>query len=245
MVKKYRKGRNGLYVLSKEDIENEAEFLLNKYFKNCLDYSKPTPIELLIEKLGLNIEYKRISEHSEILGAFVFNEGSLEVFDNGKKEKYLFKEKTIIIDTVLVENDDVRLMFTYGHELGHFVTQYNLFHIDCNQLSLFDDKFEEMNAVVCNRSVVNSDTKKELISKEDWQEWQANYFSSCILIPRKTLKKALDKYLKDYDVMKHYAVLDKLDKSQLKELINELSKKYSVSIEMMTNRLRDLKYLSS
>lgn len=44
MVNNYRKGKNGLFILSKQDIENEAECLLNQYFGNCLYNAQPTPI---------------------------------------------------------------------------------------------------------------------------------------------------------------------------------------------------------
>lgn len=244
MFDKFRKGKNGLYILSKNDIEKEAEVLLNKYFGNCLHNAQPTPIEELIEKLGLSIEYKKISSNSEILGAFVFNEGYLDVYDNDLKEKYHFNEKTIIIDTSLVENDDKRLPFTFGHELGHYVTQFNLFHIDNNQMSLFDETTNEQIAVTCNRNFVTSKQKKLLITKEDWQEWQANYFSSSILIPKKTLEKLLSPYLENYDIMSQNAVLDKLNSKELKELICKFSSIYQVSNEMMENRLRDLGYLN-
>lgn len=243
MVNNYKKGKNGLFILSKSDIDNEAESLLNQYYSDCLYTAQPTPIEELIEKVGLRIAYKKISPNSEVLGAFVFNEGYLEVYDNGFNENYLFDEKTIIIDTSMVENDDKRLAFTYGHELGHFVTQYSLFHVDKKQLTLFDLPTDEQVAITCHRNSVSSKNKKELSTKEDWQEWQANYFSSCILIPKLSLNNILAPYLKDYDVMKQEAVLDSLSEGELKDLIDKLSTIYSVSKEMMRNRLNDLGYL--
>lgn len=245
MVNNYRKGKNGLFILSKSDIDNEAESLLNQYYRDCLYNAQPTPIEELIEKIGLRIEYKKISPKSEVLGAFVFNEGYLNVYDNGFNENYLFDEKTIIIDTSMVENDDKRLAFTYGHELGHFVTQYSLFHIDKKQLTLFDVTTDEQVAVTCHRNSVSSNNKKQLSTKEDWQEWQANYFSSCVLIPKVSLKNILSPFLKDYDVMKREAVLDNLSEVELQNLINKLTTIYSVSKEMMKNRLIDLGYLSN
>lgn len=244
MVNNYRKGKNGLFILSKQDIENEAECLLNQYFGNCLYNAQPTPIEDLIENIGLSIEYKKISANCEILGAFVFNKGYLDVYDNDNPEKYLFNEKTIIIDATIAENEDRRLAFTYGHELGHYVTQYSLFHIDSSQLSLFGASENEQVAVICNRNSIGGNLKKELITKEDWQEWQANYFSSSILIPRTSLKKELSSYLENNDIMSQDAALNKLDTNSLNNLIHKLSITYDVSNEMMKNRLIDLGYLN-
>lgn len=245
MVNNYKKGKNGLFILSKEDIDNEAEYLLNQYYSDCLYNAQPTPIEELIEKVGLSIMYKKISPNSEVLGAFVFNEGYLNVYDNGSNENYLFDEKTIIIDTSMVENDDKRLAFTYGHELGHFITQYSLFHIDKKQLTLFDTSTEEQVAITCYRNSISSKNKKVLSTKEDWQEWQANYFSSCILIPKLSLNNILSPYLDNFDVMSQDAVLDKLSSAELTNLIDKLSTVYSVSKEMMKNRLNDLGYLKN
>ncbi len=244
MVNNYRKGKNGLLILSKQDIENEAEYLLNRYFGDCLYNAQPTPIEDLIETIGLSIEYKKISASCEILGAFVFNKGYLDVYDNDNPEKYLFNEKTIIIDSTIAENEDRRLAFTYGHELGHYVTQYSLFHIDRRQLSLFDASENEQVAVICNRNSIGGNSKKKLITKEDWQEWQANYFSSSILIPKTSLKKELSSYLENNDIMSQDAILNKLDTNSLNDLIHKLSSTYDVSNEMMKNRLIDLGYLN-
>ena len=244
MVNNYRKGKNGLFILSKKDIENEAESLLNKYFSDCLYNAQPTPIEELIENVGLSIEYKKISANSEILGAFVFNKGYLDVYDNDCSEKYLFNEKTIIIDSMIAESEDRRLAFTYGHELGHYVTQYSLFHIDKRQMGLFDIDEDDKVAIVCNRNSISSNSKKELVTKEDWQEWQANYFSSSILIPKTSLSRVLTPYLENYDIMSHEAVLNKLETEALDDLIHKLSRTYDVSNEMMRNRLIDLGYLN-
>lgn len=244
MVNNYSKSKNDLFILSKKDIENEAESLLNQYFSDCLYNAQPTPIEELIEKVGLSIEYKKISVNSEILGAFVFNKGYLNVYDNGSPEKYLFNAKTIIIDATIAENEDRRLTFTYGHELGHYVTQYSLFHINERQMSLFDANEDKQIAVTCNRNSINCNFKKELITKEDWQEWQANYFSSCILIPKTSLKKELSPYLENYELMSQDAILNKLDSNFLDNLIHKLSSTYNVSNRMMKNRLISLGYLT-
>lgn len=245
MVNNYRKGKNGLFILSKMDIDNEAESLLNQYYSDCLHNAQPIPIEELIEKVGLNIEYKKISPDSEVLGAFVFNKGNLKVYDNCVCDNYLFDEKTIIIDTSMVDNDDKRLMFTYGHELGHFVTQYTLFHIDKEQLSLFDIQDDDRVAITCHRNSVSSRSKKVLTTKEEWQEWQANYFSSCILIPRLSLNNLLKPYLEGFDVMSQEAVLNKLSSDEFANLLEKLSTIYNVSKEMMINRLNDLGYLNN
>lgn len=248
MVGNYSIGKNGLYILRKQDIENEAEIILNKYCPNCLSRPQKIDIEKLIEEMGLKLLYAKMSEDSEILGAFVFNKGVIPTYSDNDVKNIIYDEKTIIIDSTIADNDDPRLMFTYGHELGHYVTQYNVYHIDKSQLSLFDYSDNTIEAVVCKRDIVNIENTnsphKKLITREDWQEWQANYFSSSILIPKCTLKIALKPYLDNYDIMDQRNLLDKFSDEKLKELIDNLSNLFEVSSEMMKNRLKGLGYLS-
>ena len=250
MLGRYKKSKHGLYIMSKENIENEAENILNIYGNDYLKKPQKIDIEKIIEDIGINLCYASLSKKSEILGAFVFNSGFLITY-NGDGPNYVkYNAKTMIIDSKIADTNDVRLRFTYGHELGHYVIQYSLFHINDNQMSLFDNVVSDKEevAIVCNREIANYDNleenHKKLETKEDWQEWQANYFSSCILIPKCTLKIALKPYLDSYNVMEQTSILNKLDGSELDKLISNLCVIYDVSNEMMINRLKSLKYLN-
>lgn len=248
MVGNYKKEKHGLYVLGKENIENESENILRQFCPDCLVEPKEIDVEKLIEDMGLDLCYAKMSENSEILGAFVFNKGVIPTYTDDHFENKVYSEKTIIIDSTIAENDDPRLRFTYGHELGHYVTQYDIFHINENQLSLFNFSEEHDNAVICKRESIGFCSlfkeRKSLETKEDWQEWQANYFSSTLLIPKCTLKIALKPYLDTYDVMDQTSLLNKLDVDEIMELVDKLSKIYNVSNEMMINRLKSLNYLN-
>lgn len=247
MLGRYKVGKNGLFILRKEDIEDEVENIINRYCPKCLEEPKEVDVEKLIEDIGLNLYYATMSKNSEILGAFVFNKGIIPTYNDGTLENKKYDEKTIIIDSKVAEEDDPRLKFTYGHELGHYVTQYDIFHVNNNQLSLFEIIDDKETAVICKRESVDpnneSNERKKLETKEDWQEWQANYFSSALLIPKCTLRIALKEYIDNYDVMDQTPLLNKLEEDKLKKLIDELSKIYNVSIEMMKNRLKTLKYM--
>ena len=92
-----------------------------------------------------------------------------------------------------------------------------------NQLSLFNFSEEQDNAVICKRESIGFGSlfkeRKSLETKEDWQEWQANYFSSALLIPKCTLKIALKPYLDTYDVMDQASLLNKLEVEEIMELV--------------------------
>lgn len=239
---------NGTYKLHKYDIEREAIAVISKYDKSILEKPKQIPIELIIENEGLTLRYKRLSEDLSILGAMVFNKGTVYVYENKDYVLQEFNSKDIIIEEELVNNDDKRLNFTYAHELGHYITQYDIEHIDENQLSLnlFDDN-EKMIASICKREMIKEDNiscqSKKLKTKVDWQEWQANYFASCILIPKVTLDMYLEPYFKSFDVMNPRKLLDNLTNEELTDLVKKISEVYKVSQEMTLNRLRSLEYV--
>lgn len=248
MFGNYERGRNGLYVLSKNDIDVEAENVLRQYCPKCLLKPCEIDIEKLIEDMGLNLCYASMSKRQDILGAFVFNKGIIPIYDGDELSNNYYNSKTIIIDSHLADTNDPRLKFTYGHELGHYVTQYDVFHINDNQLSLFDDNVKRENAIICKRENLECvnffNEHKKLTTMEDWQEWQANYFSSAILIPRCTLKMALKQYLDNYDVMEQKPPLNILDFDKLEVVIADLCDTYNVSYEMMINRLKSLNYIA-
>ncbi len=239
---------NGTYKLSKEDIEFESSLVIASYDAEILNEPKPTPIELIIEHEGLNLRYKKLSNDLSILGAMVFNDGALCIYEDNEPILKEFKSKDIIIDSNLVDNDDKRLRFTYAHELGHYITQYDIEHVDENQLSLdLFEPTEKMIASICKRENIKenyiSKSKKELKTKVDWQEWQANYFASCILIPKSTLDKYLEPYFKSFNIMDPEPLLGKLNKNELDDLVKDISNAYDVSQEMTLNRLKSLEYI--
>ena len=62
---------------------------LNEYCKDCLSEPKKIDIEYLIECMGIDLRYAKLSKNSEILGACVFNEGTLITYNEGKPENII------------------------------------------------------------------------------------------------------------------------------------------------------------
>ena len=130
--------RENIYYLSKENIEFETECILREYFTECLEKPQRIQIEKIIEKMGLSIEFAKLSEDNDIYGAFVFNKGIISIYENNEQVGRYFETKTVIIDTDIYEKQSGITYFTLGHELGHYFLQYNLKHIDDNQVSILD-----------------------------------------------------------------------------------------------------------
>jgi Zn-dependent peptidase ImmA (M78 family) len=99
-----------------------------------------------------------------------------------------------------------RQRFTKAHELGHF-----MLHRGGN---LFIDKdFKTMYRPPSN------------VNSTEWQEWEANEFAACILMPEHLVKKEMNKIQIDY--------ADDSDNSW----IEQLAEKFYVSISAMCIRI--------
>lgn len=248
MVGTYNVNReHNLYVLSKDDIDFEAEQVLCQYYPRGLEEVCEIPVDEIIEAMDINLIYRKLSMNKEILGGCIFEKGKVEVYDEfGNKSYEVIDDHTIIINSDLVDDNDIRYGSSSGHELGHYVTQGDLFFKNKDQFSLFEPEPNET-AIICKREVNNIshmfNKHKKLESKYDWMEWQANYFSTAITVPKKSLMKALDKYFIKYKDIFDKPLLENLESKELLELITNLSSGYNVSKELMANRLRNLELL--
>jgi Zn-dependent peptidase ImmA (M78 family) len=165
--------------LAEKAIERDAEALLAEYaYARDLVIAPPIPIEDIIENhLKLGVEFDdthglfgiprrglNIGEGPDILGAI------------------LFDQKQIIIDESLDPDENPsmegRYRFTLAHEGGgHWRLHRHMYTGDSAQVSLFSETSTP--SVVCR-----SGQSKERI------EWQADFYASCVLMPREMVIKA-------------------------------------------------------
>ena len=100
MVNSYNINKNeNLYYLSKQDIEDETKWLLEKYIPDYLEVSQAIPIEKLAMKLGLDLIPQNLSIEGDVYGTFVFNTGNIITYDENFNEiSNEYESKTILID---------------------------------------------------------------------------------------------------------------------------------------------------
>lgn len=241
--------KNNLYILSRDDIDFEAQSILKEFYPIGLEKPCEIPLDDIIDKMGINLVYRRLSKNKDILGVCIFDEGKVPIYDEEGNIRYeVFQPNTIIINSNLVDDDDIRYGSTIGHELGHYVTQGDLYIKNKNQISLFDLNIQDV-AIICKResSLIEglAIERKNLVTKLDWMEWQANYFSSAIIVPKITLLNYLKPYFEKYDNCYGKCILNNLDSKELMDLLNDLTEKFHVSAELMINRLKNLNLLQN
>jgi Zn-dependent peptidase ImmA (M78 family) len=120
-----------------------------------------------------------------------------------------------------------RMRFTIAHEIGHFALQHNDF-IKCE-------------SVVENDLVIQEDQKSPL----ERLEFQANYFASCLLLPKDSFLKATAFFREKHDIRDKtfgYIYVDDqyCNRSSYRTLLQELALEFGASETSVEIRLKKL-----
>lgn len=216
--------------LSKAKIEEYAyEFLLENS-PDSLNKAIQTDIEYIIEnKLNISLQYLKLDTTNNLLGMTIMNPMKVKYLDeNSQIVEGIFDRNTILINEFLAikKNQEHRLYFTLAHEIGHWYLQRKDAYVDLGQQSLFgqDAIKSSVNRFIDNIDIFQELKRKKLVTEEDWLEWQANYFASCILMPKKMFK---NEYIK-------------LQNKNVMERVSTLSKIFNVSEEATAYRMKEI-----
>jgi hypothetical protein len=162
--------------LAEEVIERDAAALLAEFARaRGITIAPPIPIEDVVEKhLKLGIEFNdthclfglpRYGRDPDILGAMFFDERRIVLDESLDPEENPAKEG--------------RYRYTLAHEGGgHWRLHRHLFANDSGQAALFAGPAPP--SVICRSSQA-----KERV------EWQADFYASCLLMPRELVFAAL------------------------------------------------------
>lgn len=216
---------------SKSQLEELAD-KLNRDF-DCVRLEKAKPIDVydVVDFVGAEIDWKNISIDGSILGATIFADGIMPVFEKENDnwiERYIeVSAGTIIIDSKV--EDDVnkgRRNFTVMHEVFHFL----------HHKKSFTNKNGGLKKVLETEIFRCYEEKKKGMTALEILEWQANYMAAAFLVPKSALINELN--------IKKVAEAGNINPVKLdKKAIRDLATKFSVSIETMVYRLRGLKII--
>lgn len=159
-----------------ELLEAIARKVIKEYDPRLLIASETVfiPVEDIIEKLGLHLEFQYIRKNGRILGETVFEDEYIPLYNmnTGKYELVFMERGTIIIDASLLRcRDDGRLRFTCAHELAHWLIHQELY---CGA----------DNIAAMKKSISKSS------ESDKYTERQADMLGSAILLPLGQVKRA-------------------------------------------------------
>jgi Zn-dependent peptidase ImmA (M78 family) len=246
----FRTKKNGVPILSKDEIEYIAEAVLQDYNPKLLDNPGVLDVEHFSEcYASLEMDYQDLTHDRSILGMTVFNNCYIPVYDpeNDRAKKIPVDEGTILIDNSLLEDDQLRRgRFTLGHEASHWLLHRQIYVVNKNQISLFDDLEEEKQPVIkCRTTDIECVGKKRLVTDDDWMEWQADYMASALLMPKKAFTKLVEGEFKSVGIDDgYYQIGTDFEKDLWADVLGyELADIFEVSVTAAKIRLRNLRFI--
>ena len=175
--------------LYSEDLDNEAEKFLQKYYPDALENPMPLDMAELLDNMCLTMHYAPLPDN--IFGQSYFGEAQVEVFEEDMKHT---RTQKVDVGTILV-NPNVSFMRNIGsqnntivHECVHHDLHANFFELQ----KLLNNDVVSINCEVVEeygRDTVGIDKALH------WMEWQANVLTPRILMPLKTTKQKLNEIL--------------------------------------------------
>ncbi|WP_290454507.1 ImmA/IrrE family metallo-endopeptidase, partial [Muribaculum intestinale] len=142
------------------------------------------------------------------------------------------KARTVIVDNSLLEESQKhRYRFTLGHEGGHDIFHSAFFRYDPNQMSFFGSTMAPM--IQCRRDNTKmSKTNPRSWNDHDRMEFQANRFSSAILMPKSAVELVAQRHRKERSLIRSIAI------------VHDVVETFDVSMEAATYRLKELGIVS-
>ncbi len=247
----FRTRKNGIPILSKNEIEEIAEIVIEDYHADLLVEPRSLDIDHFCESYAeLEMDYQDLTNDQSILGMLVFNDCCVSVFDaeNNSAKRITVYEGTVLIDNSLLKDDQLRRgRFTLSHEVSHWFLHKQIYLIDKNQISLFDlmSDQDKQPVIKCRSVDIESSGKKELITDDEWIEWQADFMASTLLMPKKSFSKEVRKKFKATGIKNAYYEIGTDINLDLwaEKLARELSDIFNVSVAAARIRLKNLGFV--
>ena len=191
-----------------------------------------TPIDQFASQyLNLNVSFTRLSSDGTLCGLTAYEDTEYICDFCGVTRTIPIKRNQILLDSSFIEPSNVRKLcgkrrFTLAHECAHQI----LYQLESDEGKLACRK------LYAERKCYSL---RDLKTREDWNEWQANVLGAAILMPQKEIDLAVwrfngGKKLINYDG--YMAYMDRL-------CIKMMCDRFGVSKTALVIRLRQLGFL--
>ena len=218
----------GILFPTKKEIASFANKLINEY---CKIYNKTIATidhdEFVTKYLGIDIQYQKLSNNGSILGAAIQKNGLIQTYSYDGRLKLVKTARGEIFVDPEACGCQQRELFTIYHEIKHY-----FFDLDKNFM---------VDKIIDDESTIFGLSKPK--TEYSWAEYFANYFASCILLPRRLLKKLYDKKHTEY-ITKYHTTLNGKRINCLKKIIREISEETGASQSAVALRLKEINLIT-
>lgn len=237
----YPQRESGLYILSREDIENIAEDVLKEFFPQNLILPKSLDTaELLEDRLGLTVKQKYIGAlSSAVLGLIVMSdEVEIPSYDEMYKPTVLRETYgTVLINKHLcVRENTARRRYTETHEGAHFILHGEYFMKAAN--SAANRKNNSREFIACRKVELYG---QKTNNDSDWMEWQADSLAAALLMPRNVFCSFARSVMRKYGITGRHIVNNfYVNKGKVRDIISDIAEAFNVSYRAAQIRMLHL-----
>ena len=224
--------------LSYQQIEEIAAVAIEDFndffFGNSEEVHKigATPIDQFASQyLKLDVKIERLCTDESICGVTAYSDTILISEINGVKVPLPIKQNQVLLDIHFMQPGNIQKLcgkrrFTLAHECAH---QF-----------LYQMESDEGKAA-CRKMYTNKKafTARELKTKEDWNEWQANALGAALILPKRDVCLVVDYMTRGRKLFSTFGNLDRLGNM----VVNEVSDIFHASPSAVKIRLERLGYI--
>ncbi|MDD4291030.1 MAG: ImmA/IrrE family metallo-endopeptidase [Clostridia bacterium] len=233
----FRVSNTNIPIVSKDELDVFGERFVMDFQPEAITHPQPINIEEFVEYyLKMTMDYQYLSHNGIYLGMTVFNDtNKVAVYSpETKRAEYISaKARTVIIDnSLLEENKEHRYRFTLGHEGSHEILHSVVFGYNPDQVSFFTEQPYPM--IQCRVDLGHYSNKPvNQWTDHERMEWQANFLSSAILMPKSGIMAIGNSFAKKRDI------------TTKMKMVGTVVNTYNVSPDAARNRLKRFGYLAA
>lgn len=227
-------------ILSHTQIEEIAaavtkdfnEFFFGKHAAFETYYAHATPIDQLAgDYLGLRVSFAHLSDDGSICGLTAYTDTEYASTCRGITRLIPLKANEVLLDSSFMEPGQVKARcgkrrFTLAHECAHQL----LFQMES------DEAQRSHKEAYSPRTAYSL---RDLKTREDWNEWQANALGAALLMPQREIDRAMRYLTQGRKLINYGGCFDYGDRMTLSQLCQTLG----VSKSAAVIRLRQMGYL--
>lgn len=181
--------------------------------------------------MKLNVRVERLCSDESICGITAYSDTEFETSINGYKVCLPIKQNEVLIDINFLQPENIQKLcgkrrFTLAHECAHQL----LYQLESDE-----------NKSACRKMYKDkkSYTAKELKTRENWNEWQANVVGAAIILPRRAVCTLAASILKDKKII---MVFDRCTQYEA-DVIRYIAETFHASPQAVKIRLERLGFL--
>ena len=239
----YDQKGNGIYILSRSDIEKIATEILKEYAPENLEYIIPlNTVDFLENYLGLTLKKRYIGTlKSGILGLIVMND-IVEIPSYDEDFNQVVLEETygtvLITPTLFNIKNMNRKRYTEVHEAAHYILHKQYYNNLQKKASTNKNHY-----IACRKVELHNKNPK---TDSDWMEWQADTLAAALLMPQRMFTVFTKAVFYKYGICNGYIMVDDfVHKVQVRSIIKEVAEKFCVSYRAAQIRMLHLGLIRS